>query len=108
MNDGHTKSGRDGHWTWVTLYLRGSNSEKVLKYEKKIGIETLFLQPIFVFLGRELLPKFSIVTKIVSNSIDGLPALAPSALDGSPTLAPSALDSLPALPPPPLALAFKI
>ena len=58
-------------------------------------------------LGRELLPKFSNVTKIFSNSIDGLPALAPSALDGSPTLAPSALDGLPALPPP-LALAFKI
>ena len=67
MDDGHIRSWRDGHWTWVTLFFRGSNSENVQKYEKKnFGIETLFSQPIFMVLGRELLPKFSIVTKIFS------------------------------------------
>ena len=60
------------------IFFRGSNSENVLKHEKKIGIESLYPQPIFVVLGRELLPKLSIVTKIFS--FDGLPALAPSAL----------------------------
>ena len=58
----------------MTLFFRGSNSKKVLKHEKKIGIETLFPQPIFVVLGRELLPKFSIMTKIFLNYFDGLPA----------------------------------
>ena len=75
--------------------------------KKNFGIEIFLSQPIFVVLGRELLPKFSNMTKIFSNSNDGLPALAPWALDGSPTLAPSALTGLHALPPP-LALAFKI
>ena len=35
--------------------------------KKNFGIETLFSQPIFMVLGRELLPKFSIVTKIFSK-----------------------------------------
>ena len=64
----------------MTLFFRGSNSKKVLKHGKKFGIETLFPQPIFVVFGRELLPKFSIMTEIFSNYFDGLPAFAPSAL----------------------------
>ena len=53
-----------GLWTCVTQFYSGSISENVLKTEKKMSNETLFSQPIFVVLGRELLAKFSIVTKI--------------------------------------------
>ena len=80
LDDGHTGSWRDSQWTWATLFFPGSNSEKVIKLRKKIGIETLFSQPNFMVLGRELLPKFSIVTKIFSNYLKGIPALGPWAL----------------------------
>ena len=56
--------------------------------KKKFGNETLFSQPIFMVLGRELLPKFSIVTKIFSIFFDGIPAFAPmGARDGHGTRA---------------------
>ena len=44
------------------------DKRKCLKNQKKIfSNEILFSQPIFVALGRELLAKFSIVTKIFKN-----------------------------------------
>ena len=49
----------------MTQFYAGSISEKVLKTQKKIfSNETLFSHSIFVVLGRELLAKLSIVTKI--------------------------------------------
>ena len=46
------------------------DKRKGLKNSKKIfSNETLFLQPIFVVLGRELLAKFSIVTNIFGLEI---------------------------------------
>ena len=56
---------RRGLWICVTQFYSGPISENVLKKKQKkiFSNETLFSQPIFVVLGRELLLKFSIVTK---------------------------------------------